>query len=134
MTLNAAVVAPAATETLAGTERTSGLAEVRAITAPPTGAGPEIVIDPVELSPPVSDVGANVIEVIVITETVVAVDLLMPLKVAVTLTVAGEVTCFVIRLKVAEDAPDLTNTEAGTVPAALSVESTTDAPAVGQFH
>ena len=106
LTLNDAVVPPAAIETLAGTVKTSELAVESAMTAPPAGAGPEIVIDPVELTPQVMDVGLSVIAVTVITLTAVAVDLLTPPKLAVTLTVVSEVTCLVSSVNVAEVAPD----------------------------
>lgn len=131
LTLNDAVVPPAAIDTLAGTVRTSELAFESAMTAPPAGAGPEIVIDPVELTPPVMDVGLSVIAVTMITLTAVAVDLLTPPKLAVTLTVVSEVTCLVSSVNVAEVAPDFTRTVAGTVPAELSDESWTEAPPVG---
>ena len=52
-------VAPAATVTLAGTEAMVGLALVRANTRPPVGAGPLNVTVPVELVPPITEVGFN---------------------------------------------------------------------------
>ena len=56
---NVADVDPARTVTLAGTEAIVGLALVRANIRPPVGAGPLSVTDPVELVPPITEVGLN---------------------------------------------------------------------------
>jgi hypothetical protein len=57
VTVNVAVVAPAATVTDAGTWATAGLLDVNATTAPPVGAGLSKVTVPVEETPPSTDVG-----------------------------------------------------------------------------
>jgi hypothetical protein len=59
--LNGAFVAPAATNTLAGTT-TLALPDDRLTEAPPVGAGPLRVTMPVEGDPPVTDVGETEIE------------------------------------------------------------------------
>ena len=57
-----ALVAPAGTVTLAGTEATDGLLLERETTAPPLGAGPFRVTVPVEGFPPVTVVGLRLSE------------------------------------------------------------------------
>ena len=58
LTVNVALVAPAATVTLAGTVATDALLE-RFTTAPPLGAGPLRVTVPVEEEPPVTLLGLS---------------------------------------------------------------------------
>ena len=58
LTVNVALLAPAATVTLAGTVTTDVLLE-RFTTAPPPGAGPLRVTVPVEEVPPVTLVGLS---------------------------------------------------------------------------
>lgn len=53
------VVAPAATVTLAGSVAIAVL-DVRLTTAPPAGAGPFRVTVPVDVDPPMTDVGETV--------------------------------------------------------------------------
>ena len=63
VTLKVAVVAPAATVTLAGTVAAAVLELVSVTTAPEGGALPVRVTVPVELTPPKTLVGASVTEV-----------------------------------------------------------------------
>jgi len=58
-----AVVALAATVTLAGTCAAAALLLDRVTTAPPAGAGPFRVTVPVEVLPPIVEVGLSVTEV-----------------------------------------------------------------------
>jgi len=62
LTVNVALVAPAATVTLAGTRATVVLLLESATCAPPAGAGPLNVTAPVDEFPPVTLVGLNVSE------------------------------------------------------------------------
>jgi len=63
LTVNVALVAPAATVTLDGTVATDVSLLESATCAPPDGAGPLSVTVPVEEFPPVTLVGLNVSEV-----------------------------------------------------------------------
>jgi len=62
LTVNVALVAPAATVTLAGTRATVVLLLESATCAPPAGAGPLNVTAPVDEFPPVTLVGFNASE------------------------------------------------------------------------
>jgi len=62
LTVNVALLAPAATVTLAGTVAVGVLLLERETAAPPVGAGPLSVTVPVEGDPPVTLVGFNVSE------------------------------------------------------------------------
>jgi hypothetical protein len=62
LTVNVALVAPAAIVTLEGTRATSVLLLESATGAPPAGAGPLNVTVPVDEFPPVALVGLNVSE------------------------------------------------------------------------
>ena len=62
VTVNVAVVAPAATVTLAGTCAAAVLLLDRATTDPPVGAGPFNVTVPVDEVPPITDVGFKLTE------------------------------------------------------------------------
>lgn len=61
--MKVAVVALAATVTLAGTCAAAALLLDRVTTAPPAGAGPFRVTVPVEVLPPIVEVGLSVTEV-----------------------------------------------------------------------
>jgi hypothetical protein len=58
--VNVALVAPAATVTLAGTWAADVLLLVRVTTAPPDGAGPVKVTVPVDEVPPFTELGLSV--------------------------------------------------------------------------
>ena len=60
--MNVAVVAPAATVTLAGTWAAVALLDVRLTTAPPAGAGLSSVTVPVKDTPPSTDIGLKLTE------------------------------------------------------------------------
>jgi hypothetical protein len=62
LTVNVALLAPAATVTVAGTVAVDVLLLERETTAPPVGAGPLSVTVPVEGDPPVTLVGLSVSE------------------------------------------------------------------------
>ena len=62
LTVNVALLAPAATVTLAGTVATALLPLERETVAPPAGAGPLSVTVPVEGDPPVTLAGFSVSE------------------------------------------------------------------------
>jgi hypothetical protein len=62
LTVNVALLAPAATVTVAGTVAADVLLLERETTAPPVGAGPLSVTVPVEGDPPVTLVGFSVSE------------------------------------------------------------------------
>jgi len=61
VTVNVALLAPAATVTLAGTVAVDVLLLVRVTAAPPVGAGPLSVTVPVEGDPPVTLAGLSAI-------------------------------------------------------------------------
>jgi hypothetical protein len=62
LTVNVALLAPAATVTVTGTVAAAVLPLIRETTAPPVGAGPLSVTVPVEGDPPVTLVGFSVSE------------------------------------------------------------------------
>ena len=68
--VNVAVVAPAATVTLAGTRAVVVLLLDRVTAAPPDGAGPFNVTVPVDGVPPTTDVGLRLTELSVAAVTV----------------------------------------------------------------
>ena len=68
--VNVAVVAPAATVTLAGTCAAAVLLLESVTTAPPTGAGPFNITVPVDGFPPTTDVGLKLTELRVAAVTV----------------------------------------------------------------
>jgi hypothetical protein len=59
LTMNVALVAPAATVTLAGTVAAAVLSLIRETAAPPLGAGPLSVTVPVEEDPPITLMGLS---------------------------------------------------------------------------
>ena len=62
LTVNVALLAPAATVTVAGTVAVDVLLLERETTAPPVGAGPLSVTVPVEGDPPITLIGLSAIE------------------------------------------------------------------------
>jgi hypothetical protein len=62
VTLNVAVVLPAATVTEAGTVAVAVSLLAKVTVIPPVGAGPDSVTVPCETVPPVTDVGFNAVE------------------------------------------------------------------------
>jgi len=62
VTVNVALLAPAATVTLAGTVAVDVLLLVRVTAAPPAGAGPLSVTVPIEEDPPLTVVGLSAID------------------------------------------------------------------------
>jgi hypothetical protein len=131
-TLKLAVVAPAATVTLAGTTPAELLLD-NVITTPPLGAGSLIVTVPMDPVPPSTVLGLRTIEVRateagVTVNTAVWLDPYVP--VMVTFVLAG--TVLVLTEKVALIDPAATVTLAGTcADAVLLLESVTVAPFVG---
>ena len=61
LTVKVALLAPAATVTLAGTVAAAALSLIRETAAPPVGAGPLRVTVPVEGDPPVTLIGLSAI-------------------------------------------------------------------------
>jgi hypothetical protein len=130
-TINVALVAPAATVTLAGTVAADALLE-RLTTAPLLGACPLSVTVPVEEEPPVTLLGLSTIEdrvggvpAGVTVSVAVCVD--VP-KVAVIVAEVVVVTAVVFTANVALVAPAATVTLAGTVAAGMLLERDTVAP------
>src|SRR3990172_1574683 len=124
-----AVVAPAATVTLAGTVAAALLLD-SATSAPPAGAALLSVTVPVEDSPPVTLAG--------LTETaestgglIVRVVFCVPLKLAVIKAEVTAPTALVFTENVAVVSPAAPVTLAGTVAAALPLDSATTAPLAG---
>lgn len=104
--VNVALVAPAATVTLAGT--VTWVLELDSVTfAPPLGAGPFNVTVAVSLSPPTTDVpAANALSAGGLTVTVV--DCVTPEPFAIMVAVVVAATAVVLMPKFADDAPVLT--------------------------
>jgi hypothetical protein len=134
VTVNVALVAPAATVTLAGTVATAVLLLVSVTTVPPAGAAALKVTVPVEELPPVTLVGLSVSVqgVTAVGFTVKEADFVVPLLEAVIVTAAHDVTDWVATVNVALVAPAATVTLAGTVATAvLLLVSVTTVPPVG---
>jgi hypothetical protein len=132
VTVNVALVAPAATVTLAGTVATEVLLLVSVTAAPPAGAAPFKVTVPVDEVPPVTLVGLSVTLEGMGALTARFADFVVPLNTAEILTVAFAATGVVVIVNVALVVPAATVTLAGTVAAAvLLLVSVTAAPPAG---
>ena len=131
VTVNVAVVAPAATVTLAGTVAAPLLLD-SATMDPPVGATPFKVTVPVEGFPLTTLVGLNVkfeSEGGLIVRVPVAVP---PFALAVTVTGVEAATGVVVTVKVAVVAPAATVTLAGVLAEELSSDKVTTVPPVGE--
>src|SRR6266481_4516662 len=130
LTVNVALLAPAATVTVAGTVAVDVLLLERETTAPPVGAGPLSVTVPVEGDPPVTLVGFSVSEERVRAggSTVSEAVLVAPAYDAEIVTGVEVVTALVLTVNVALLAPAATVTLAGTVAAAVLLEREMAAP------
>jgi len=96
LTVKVAVLAPAATVTVAGTVAAE-LEDVRLITWPPVGAAVFSVTVPVELVPPITDAGLRVTELVDGGSIVMLAPALLPPPLAVIVaTVAVETAVVVI--------------------------------------
>ena len=125
-----AVVAPAATVTLAGTVAAALLLDM--LTAsPPVGAALPRVTVPVEEVPPATAVGFTDTDETAGGFTVNAAVCVPPLNVAEMVADAALATAVVVMVKVAVVAPAATVTLAGTDAAALLLERVTLRPPVG---
>jgi hypothetical protein len=138
LTVKLAVVAPAATVTLAGTRAAPVLLHESDTTAPPVGAAPLNVTVPVEnCVPPVTLVGFSVNEDSVTGGggagfTVSVAVLVVPPNAALIVTAVVTLTALVLTVKLAVAAPAATVTLAGTRAApVLLLESVTTAPPAG---
>ena len=135
LTVKLALVAPAATVTLEATVATEVLPLLRVTTAPPLGAGPLRVTVPVELFPPLTDVGLSVRDESVTAAAGVTVRLaflVVPLYVPEIVTDWLEVTLTVVTVKLALVEPAETVTLDGAVATAvLPLLSETTAPPPG---
>jgi len=132
VTVNVAVVAPAATVTVAGTVAAAVLLLLRVTTAPPVGAGPFSVTVPVDELPPVTDVGFKLTELGAGALTASAAVCVVLLYVAEIVDDVLLATALVVTVKVAVVAFAATVTLAGTVAAAvLLLLSVTTTPPVG---
>ncbi len=128
----AAVVAPAGTVTLDGTEAAEVLLLDSATTIPPAGAGPESVTVPVEGFPPTTLDGLLDTEDSEGGFTVSVADRVAPPYKADIVTAVVLATGFVEIVNVAPEAPAATVTVAGTTAAAtLPLDSDTTAPPAG---
>jgi hypothetical protein len=129
--VNVALLEPAGTVTLTGACAADVLLLCSATLAPCGGAAPFKVTVPVELFPPITEVGVRVIEDKVAGLTVSVAVFVTP-NVALMPAVDGDATPNVVTVNVAEVVPAATVTEAGTVAATvLPLCSVTTAPPVG---
>ncbi len=132
VTVNVAVVAPAATVTLAGTVAADVLLLDKVTTVPAEGAGPVKVTVPVEEVPPVTLEGLSASEVRAGRSTVKVAVLVVPLSTAEIVTEVLADTGVVVIVNVAVVAPAATVTLAGNVAAdVLLPDSVTRAPPEG---
>jgi len=133
VTVNVALVAPAATVTLAGTAAADELLE-RATTAPPLGAAPLSATVPVDCAPPFTVVGLRVTEDSATAPaglTVSKVVTVVPPYEAEMVTGVAAVTALVVTVNVALVAPAAIVTLAGTAAADALLERVTTAPPLG---
>ncbi len=129
---NEAAVAPALTVTAAGTLTSSGSALRSATVAPPSGAGPLRVILPVALPPARTSSGAILATTRRAGSTTSSADCVLRPTAAVIETGLLAATGVVVIGNVAESAPGVTVTLAGTAASAgLSLASDTTAPSPG---
>jgi hypothetical protein len=133
VTVNVALVAPAATVTFAGTVATDVLLLESVTTAPPVGAALFSVTVPVEVAPPVTDAGLTLSEEIAGGFTVTTnVSVVLLLSVAEIVTCVAAATALVLTVNVALVAPAATVTLAGTVATeVLLLLKVTTAPPIG---
>ncbi len=137
LTVNVALVTPAATVTLDGTLAAVVLLLERVTTAPPDGAAPLSVTVPVEEFPPVTLVGLTESEESVAAGggagvTVSDADLVTPLYIPEMLTVVDPATALVLIVNVALVAPAAIVTLDGVLTTfVLLLESVTTAPPEG---
>src|SRR5687767_12003713 len=128
--VNVALAAPAGTVTLAGTEAAPLLLE-SATCAPPAGAGPFSVTVPLAVVPPATLEGLMLRDEINAGTTASGAVLVAPPYEPEMVAEVGVDTALVLTLKFALVAPAGTVTLAGTVTAALSLDSVTCAPPAG---
>src|SRR5580704_16617979 len=133
VTVNVALVAPAATVTLPGTVAADAPLERETI-APPLGAAPLSVTIPVDGDPPFTAAGLSATEdsaTAVAGFTVSKMVLVVPPYEAEMVTGVAAVTALVVTVNVALVAPPATVTLAGTVAAETLLERETIAPPLG---
>jgi hypothetical protein len=131
VTVKVALVAPAATVTLAGTVATEVRLLERVTTVPPVGAGPDSVTAPVEGAGPLTVVGFRV-KALSVGAVTVKVAVLVVLRVAVMVGEALVATGLVVTVKVAVVAFAATVTLDGTLAAVvLLLDRVTTAPPAG---
>jgi hypothetical protein len=132
LTVNVALVAPAATVTLAGTVTTEVLLLESVITLPPVGANMFRMTVPVDVVPPVTEFGFKLTDDNETGGFTVSVALCVPLYVPEIVTEVVVPTATVVTVNVALVAPAATVTLAGTVATeVLLLLSVTTAPPVG---
>jgi hypothetical protein len=127
---NVAEVCPAATVTDAGTTKAAD-EELNATTCPPTGAGSARVTVPVVPYPPVTLDGENETPAGTTGRTLIVPETVAPFATPESVAVLPEVAIAVVTVKVADDAPAATVTEAGTVTPMLLLDNVTARPPVG---
>jgi hypothetical protein len=118
------MVAEAATEAV-------GSSDERATGNPDFGAGLLIVTVPVDVVPPITEVGLRDTDLMVGAVRLTAAETVEPFDVAEIFAVVGAATATVVTVKVVVVAPPATVADAGTVAAALSEDSGMDKPDAG---
>ena len=129
-TVNVAVVFPAAMVTVAGDVATPWLVE-SVITKPPVGAALLMVTVPVDDFPPTTLAGLRVSDTRVGGLMVIAPVCVIEPSVPLMTAVVCDATANVLMVKVAEDLPEATVTDAGTVAELLLLDSLTTKPPDG---